>query len=295
MDHAPDILELVSSLKAKGERFALATVVRTVSATAAKAGAKAVILPDGTISEGWIGGGCARAAVLKAAEEALADGQVAPRLHPAGRPPAGARRRRRRGARGHAVRQEHLPEPGNHGHLRRAGAAAPGDRASAARARWRWRSPILAAARLRRDRLRAGRRAGAFAEVERRIEGYALPAADEGERFIVVSTQSRGDEAALQAALSVERRLRRLRRQPAEGGDAEDALAARGVDGRVSPPCAPPPGSISAPSPRRRSRFRSWPRSSPSAEDAARGARRHDVERLVCGDLRLADRRPGRA
>jgi len=44
----------------------------------------------------------------------------------------------------------------------------------------------------------------AFADVERRIEGYALPVASEGGRFIVVSTQSRGDEAALQAALSVE-------------------------------------------------------------------------------------------
>ena len=54
--------------RAKGEPFALATVVRTVAVTAAKAGAKAVILPDGTISEGWIGGGCARAAVLKAAQ-----------------------------------------------------------------------------------------------------------------------------------------------------------------------------------------------------------------------------------
>ena len=61
--------------KATGEPFALATVVRTVAATAAKAGAKAVILPDGTISEGWIGGGCARAAVLKAAQDALADGR----------------------------------------------------------------------------------------------------------------------------------------------------------------------------------------------------------------------------
>src|SRR6202020_1747283 len=41
----------------------------------AKAGAKAVILSDGTISQGWIGGGCARAAVLKAAKDALADGK----------------------------------------------------------------------------------------------------------------------------------------------------------------------------------------------------------------------------
>ena len=66
MIDAPDILAIISAKKAKGERFALATVVRTVSMTAAKAGAKAVVLPDGTISEGWIGGGCARAAVLKA-------------------------------------------------------------------------------------------------------------------------------------------------------------------------------------------------------------------------------------
>src|SRR5579864_7403141 len=76
MAGATDILEIISTRKASGEPFALATVVRTVSMTAAKAGAKAVVLPDGTISEGWIGGGCARAAVLKAAKEALADGQV---------------------------------------------------------------------------------------------------------------------------------------------------------------------------------------------------------------------------
>ena len=63
-------------MKAKGEAFALATVVRTVAATAAKAGAKAIIRADGSISEGWIGGGCARGAVLKAAREALADGRA---------------------------------------------------------------------------------------------------------------------------------------------------------------------------------------------------------------------------
>lgn len=73
-----DILDLMSELKATGETFALATVVRTVAATAAKAGAKAVIRHDGTITQGWIGGGCARGAVLKAAREAMADGT--PRL-----------------------------------------------------------------------------------------------------------------------------------------------------------------------------------------------------------------------
>ena len=70
-----EVIDLVAQLKAAEQPFALATVVRTVSVTAAKAGAKAVIRPDGTIVAGWIGGGCARGAVLKAAREALADGE----------------------------------------------------------------------------------------------------------------------------------------------------------------------------------------------------------------------------
>ena len=76
MDHGTDILELANDLKAQGEAFVLATVVRTVAATAAKTGAKAVIRADGSISAGWIGGGCARGAVLNAARQALADGQA---------------------------------------------------------------------------------------------------------------------------------------------------------------------------------------------------------------------------
>ncbi|MFG1463888.1 XdhC family protein [Xanthobacter sp. DSM 24535] len=73
-----DMFALMDGMKQKEQPFALATVVRTVSVTAAKAGAKALILPDGTVLAGWIGGGCARGATLKAAREALADGQ--PRL-----------------------------------------------------------------------------------------------------------------------------------------------------------------------------------------------------------------------
>ena len=70
-----EVMDLVARLKAAEQAFVLATVVRTVSVTAAKAGAKAIIRPDGTIVAGWIGGGCARGAVLKAAREALADGE----------------------------------------------------------------------------------------------------------------------------------------------------------------------------------------------------------------------------
>jgi xanthine dehydrogenase accessory factor len=69
------VLEQAALRQAQGQAFALATVVRTVSVTAAKAGAKALIGPDGSIEEGWIGGGCARAAVVKAARQCMADGQ----------------------------------------------------------------------------------------------------------------------------------------------------------------------------------------------------------------------------
>ena len=67
-----EVMDMVAQMKAAEQAFVLATVVRTVSVTAAKAGAKAIIRPDGTIVAGWIGGGCARGAVLKAAREALA-------------------------------------------------------------------------------------------------------------------------------------------------------------------------------------------------------------------------------
>jgi xanthine dehydrogenase accessory factor len=43
----------------------------------------------------------------------------------------------------------------------------------------------------------------AFTEAEQRIEGYALPVEQRGARYVVVSTQGRGDEAALSAALAV--------------------------------------------------------------------------------------------
>jgi len=204
MIDAPDILAIISAKKAKGERFALATVVRTVSMTAAKAGAKAVVLPDGTISEGWIGGGCARAAVLKAAKEALADGQVrlvsiqpADLLDEKGVAPGDERD-------GVRFAKNTCPSQGTMDIFVEPVLPRPEIIVCGS-------SPVAVAI------ADLGRRLGyamtaaapaaeqsAFADVERRIEGYALPVASEGGRFIVVSTQSRGDEAALQAALSVE-------------------------------------------------------------------------------------------
>lgn len=69
-----DILDRASELRAEGEAFALATVIRTVSVTAAKAGARALVRSDGTISDGWIGGGCARSAVVNAAKQSIESG-----------------------------------------------------------------------------------------------------------------------------------------------------------------------------------------------------------------------------
>ncbi len=73
-----DTMAMIQVMQQQEVPFAVATVVRTVSVTAAKAGAKALILEDGTVISGWIGGGCARGATLKAARDSIADGQ--PRL-----------------------------------------------------------------------------------------------------------------------------------------------------------------------------------------------------------------------
>ena len=204
MGRAADILDSLSTRRAAGEPFALATVVRTVAATAAKAGAKAVILPDGTISEGWIGGGCARAAVLKAARDALADGRA--RLVSVQPPDALAEQGVAAGEEKSGVRfaTNMCPSQGSmdifvEPVLPRPQVVVCGS------------SPVaVAVADLAR---RMGfavtscappAEQSAFAEVDRRIEGFALPVAEAGVRYVVVSTQGRGDEPALLAALAAE-------------------------------------------------------------------------------------------
>ena len=204
MDRAPDILELISTMKQKGQPFALATVVRTVAATAAKAGAKAVILADGTISEGWIGGGCARAAVLAAARDALQDGK--PRLVSV-QPPdvlqeqgvaAGDERAGVRFANNMCPSQGTmdvfvepvLPRP----QLVVCGASPVAVAIAELGRTLKFAVTVCAPATEQKS----------FAEADRRIDGYALPADEAGARFVVVATQGRGDEAALQAALAID-------------------------------------------------------------------------------------------
>jgi len=72
-----DLLDRVTELRGARTPFVLATVVASYPPQSVRAGAKAVILADGTI-DGWIGGGCIRPVVLDEAREALSSG--APRL-----------------------------------------------------------------------------------------------------------------------------------------------------------------------------------------------------------------------
>jgi xanthine dehydrogenase accessory factor len=204
MQRHPDTLEVVAALRAQGEPFALATVVRTVSVTAAKAGAKAVIRPDGSITEGWIGGGCARSAVLKAARESIADGKprlvsIQPKdlLDEQG-VSAGEERGGIRFARNMCPSQGTMDifvEPVMPAPLLIVLGASPVAVALAELApRFGYRVTVCAPPE---DQ-------GLFANADQRIEGFALPVVADAPRFVVVSTQGRGDEAALKAALSID-------------------------------------------------------------------------------------------
>lgn len=73
-----DLAQTATDLRAKDEPFAFATIVRTAGTTAAKPGAKAIIGADGTILQGFLGGGCTRGAVRRATLQSLETG--APQL-----------------------------------------------------------------------------------------------------------------------------------------------------------------------------------------------------------------------
>jgi xanthine dehydrogenase accessory factor len=69
-----DPLATATGLRERGSPFVLATVVRAVAPTSAKAGDKAVLTKEGLLS-GWVGGACAEPIVLREAEAALLDGE----------------------------------------------------------------------------------------------------------------------------------------------------------------------------------------------------------------------------
>ena len=225
-----EVTELVSKLKAADEAFVLATVVRTVSVTAAKAGAKAVIRPDGTIAAGWIGGGCARGAVLRAALGALADGQ--PRLV--------------------SVQPEHLlaelgVKPGeNRDGVRFAKNTCPSKGTMDIFVEPVLPRPslvVVGASPIALALVEQARRLGfhvtiaapaaqlrQMVQADALIESYDLRHLKGDRRFIVVSTQGTGDEAALKAALSIGAAYRAFVGSRRKMAALRQKLAVQGVD-----------------------------------------------------------------
>jgi xanthine dehydrogenase accessory factor len=230
------VLEQAALLQAQGQTFALATVVRTVSVTAAKAGAKALIGPDGSIEEGWIGGGCARAAVVKAARQCMADGQsrlvsIAPKDALA---ELGAAAGEERGGVFYAKNscpsqgtmdvfvEPVLPSP----RLLILG-ASPVAVALASLAPSMGFAVTVAAAPEEHERFDIG---------VSRLVGVSAPAEAGENAFVVVSTQGAGDRAALKSAAAMNARYRAfvgsrrkadtLRGELTKEGVSEEALAA---------------------------------------------------------------------
>ncbi|MGT2439757.1 XdhC family protein [Bradyrhizobium betae] len=197
-----EVLDLVAQLKAAERAFVLATVVRTVSVTAAKAGAKAIIAADGTIVAGWIGGGCAKGAVLRAAREALADGE--PRMVSVQPENLLAELGASAGESRDGIRfaSNMCPSKGTmdifvepvlpHPSLVILG-ASPVALSLAVQARTLGYHVTLAtpAADL-----------AAQPDADTLIDGYRLGELNDARRFVVVSTQGKGDEAALRAAVA---------------------------------------------------------------------------------------------
>jgi xanthine dehydrogenase accessory factor len=225
-----DVLDEVNALKASGEPFAIATVVRTVALTAAKAGAKALIRHDGTMSAGWIGGGCARAAVLKAARAALDDGR--PRLvsvQPgdalqehgvaAGQSKDGVEFARNmcpsQGTMDVFV-EPVLPKP----ELLVCGATP----VAVALANLGRRLGFLVAVAAPPEEH------GKFADIDLAVPGYDLTRLAPTERYIVIATQGKGDEAALSAALCVPARHVAFVGSHRKATALRAALAAKGAD-----------------------------------------------------------------
>lgn len=194
--------EEIERLRLEGQVFAVATVVRTVDATSAKPGAKALILADGTLAQGWVGGGCARAAVAKAALEAMRAG--APQfvsLRP----------------------EELLDAEGVHPGEERAGVRFARNGCPSKGSMDIFVEPVLPLPRLvicgngpvalaladlagRFDFYRMlcapGQVNGPLPDVEALSDSFAFDTAPGVQRFVVVATQGKGDEAALRAAIA---------------------------------------------------------------------------------------------
>ena len=68
-----DVLEEMAELVRSGQAFALATVVWRQPPSSSQPGARAIITTEGEL-RGWIGGACAEPAVIREAQQVIADG-----------------------------------------------------------------------------------------------------------------------------------------------------------------------------------------------------------------------------
>src|SRR6267378_46663 len=221
-----EVMELVARLKAAEETFVLATVVRTVSV----AGAKAIIRPDGTIVAGWIGGGCARGAVLKAAREALADGE--PRMVSVQPENLLAELGVKPGENRDGVRfaQNMCPSKGTmdifvepvlpHPSLVILG-VSPVALSLATQARQLGYHVTVAAPATDLTNT---------PDADMLIDGYALGGLHQARRFIVVSTQGKGDEAALRTAVSTDAAYHAFVGSRRKMAALREKLIAEGID-----------------------------------------------------------------
>ena len=216
---SPDLSETAQSLRDRQQPFAFATIVRTVGATAAKPGAKALLAADGSILEGWLGGGCARSAVKRATVEALRNGapqliSIAPEEFLAERGiPAGAEQD------GITYSRNGCPSRGTIDIFIEPCLPMPELAVFGT-------SPVAKA---------LARLAPQFhLSVSHLTQAEQLPETNR-QRFIVVATQGQGDLAALEAALAVEaeycsfvgsqRKFAALSKRLAEGGAAVERLS----------------------------------------------------------------------
>lgn len=104
----------------------------------------------------------------------------------------------------------------------------------------------------------------AFGEVDRRVDGYSLPDAA-GSRFIVVSIQGRGDEAALHAALTADAEYVDFVGSRKKAAALKTAWGKRGIGPERFAQLHAPAGLDFGQSRRSKLRSRFWRRSSPPA------------------------------
>jgi xanthine dehydrogenase accessory factor len=221
--------EIQRRLRADRAPYALATVVRTWDATSAKPGSKAVVSAEGEILEGWVGGGCARGAIGRAAKKAIERNEpVLVALRPDDRLAA-------EGVEPCEVRDGMIYE--------RNGCASKGSLDI-------YVEPFVPSPDL--VVLGDGPVARALSTIARSFDfrvGTDLPSTPH-DLFVVVATQGKGDAAALERALASGARFTAFVGSARKAATLKEKLAAKGADAdalsRLVAPAGLPIGAATA-------------------------------------------------